>query len=145
MCIQYTRVLYFVVRTRQSNLPISHFNSLCLMNSRVSGQCLYTISSTSVWSIFVYNIKHDCLVNVCIQYQARLSGQCLYTISSTSVWSIFVYNIKHECLVNVCIQYKARLSGQCLYRISSTNVWSMFVYNINVEDHYSLRRKQMFT
>jgi len=29
MCIQWTRVLYSVVITRQSNLPISQFNSLC--------------------------------------------------------------------------------------------------------------------
>ena len=37
MCIQWTRVLYSVVITRQSNPPISQFNSW------VSGQCLYTV------------------------------------------------------------------------------------------------------
>ena len=37
MCIQWTRVLFSVVRTRQHN------SIVCVMNSRVSGQCLYTI------------------------------------------------------------------------------------------------------
>jgi len=41
MGIQWTRVLYSVVITRHSNPPISQFNSV--MNSGVSGQCLYTI------------------------------------------------------------------------------------------------------
>ena len=52
------------------------------MNSRVSGQCLYTMSTiwsfTSVWSMFVYNVDnmkfHECLVNVyiqCRQYEAH--------------------------------------------------------------------------
>ena len=38
MCIQWTRVLYSVVITRQSNSPISQFNSLCnefLVNDRI--------------------------------------------------------------------------------------------------------------
>jgi len=43
MCIQLTRVLYSVVMTRQSNPPISQFNSLCNQ-------------FTSVWWMFVYNI-----------------------------------------------------------------------------------------
>ena len=43
MCIQWTRVLYSLVITWPSNLPISQSNSR-VMNSRVSGQCLYTIS-----------------------------------------------------------------------------------------------------
>ena len=42
MCIQWTHVLYSVVITRQSNPPISQFNSLCN-------------EFTSVWSMFVYN------------------------------------------------------------------------------------------
>ena len=42
MCIQWTRVLYSVVITWQSNSTISQFNSPC-NDSRVSGQCLYTI------------------------------------------------------------------------------------------------------
>jgi len=35
MCIQWTRVIYSVVITRQSNPPISQFS---VMNSAVSGQ-----------------------------------------------------------------------------------------------------------
>jgi len=42
MCLQWTRVLYSVVITRQSNPPISQFNSPCN-------------EFTSVWSMFVYN------------------------------------------------------------------------------------------
>ena len=42
MCIQWTHVLYSVVITRQSNSPISQFNSLCN-------------EFTSVWTMFVYN------------------------------------------------------------------------------------------
>jgi len=42
MCIQWTRVLYYVVITRQSNPPISQFNSPCN-------------EFMSVWSMFVYN------------------------------------------------------------------------------------------
>ena len=42
MCIQWTRVLYSVVVTWQSNPPISQINSLCN-------------EFTSVWSMFVYN------------------------------------------------------------------------------------------
>ena len=42
MCIHWTRVLYSVVITRQSNPPISQFNRLCN-------------EFMSVWSIFVYN------------------------------------------------------------------------------------------
>ena len=41
-CIQWTRVLYSVVITQQSNPPISQFNRPCY-------EC------TSVWSMFVYN------------------------------------------------------------------------------------------
>ena len=43
MCIQWTRVLYSVVITWQSDPPISQFNSPCN-------------ELTSVWSMFVYNI-----------------------------------------------------------------------------------------
>jgi len=43
MCLQWTRVPYSVVITRQSNSPISQFNSLCN-------------EFTSAWSMFVYNI-----------------------------------------------------------------------------------------
>ena len=42
MCIQWTHVLYSVVITRQSNSPISQFNSLCN-------------EFMSVWTMFVYN------------------------------------------------------------------------------------------
>ena len=42
MCLQWTCVLYSIVITRQSNPPISQFNSLCN-------------EFTSVWSMFVYN------------------------------------------------------------------------------------------
>jgi len=42
MCIQWTRVLYSVVLTGQSNPPISQFNTPCN-------------EFTSVWSMFVYN------------------------------------------------------------------------------------------
>jgi len=42
MCIHWKRVLYSVVITRQSNTPISQFNSLCN-------------EFTSVWTMFVYN------------------------------------------------------------------------------------------
>jgi len=45
MCIQWTRVLYYVVITRKSNPPISQFNSPCN-------------EFTSVWSMFVYNINN---------------------------------------------------------------------------------------
>ena len=53
MCIQWTRVLYYVVITQQSNSPISQFNSLCN-------------EFMIVWSMFVlYNnwqsIISDCL------------------------------------------------------------------------------------
>jgi len=42
MCVQWTSVLYSVVITRQSNLPISQFNRVCT-------------EFMSVWSMFVYN------------------------------------------------------------------------------------------
>ena len=45
MCMQLTRVLYSVVLTRQSNPPISQFNSPCN-------------EFTSVWSMFVYNTRN---------------------------------------------------------------------------------------
>ena len=44
MCIQWTQALYSVVITRQSNSPISQFNSLCN-------------EFTSFWSMFIYNTK----------------------------------------------------------------------------------------
>ena len=40
-CVYSGHVLFTAVITSQSNTPISQFNSL--MNSRVSGQCVYTI------------------------------------------------------------------------------------------------------
>ena len=42
MCLQWTRVLYSVVLTQQSNPPISQFNRPCN-------------EFTSVWSMSVYN------------------------------------------------------------------------------------------
>jgi len=44
MCIQWTRVLYSVVITQQSNPPISQFISPCN-------------DFTSVWSMCVYNAR----------------------------------------------------------------------------------------
>jgi len=44
MYIQWTRVLYSVVITRQSNPPISQFNSPCN-------------EFTSVWSMFLYTTR----------------------------------------------------------------------------------------
>ena len=49
MYIQWTRVLYSVVLTRQSNPPISHFNSPCN-------------EFKSVWSMFVYNTSYTSVV-----------------------------------------------------------------------------------
>ena len=49
MCLQWAHVLYSVVRTWQSNPPISHYNSLCNEFS-------------SVWSIFVYNMNYSWIV-----------------------------------------------------------------------------------
>ena len=46
MCIQWTRVLYSVVITRQSNPPIPQFNSTCN-------------EFTSIWSMFGYNTFVD--------------------------------------------------------------------------------------
>ena len=46
MCIQWTRVLYSVVITWQSNPTISQFNSLCN-------------EFTGFWSMFVYNTTPD--------------------------------------------------------------------------------------
>ena len=48
MCIQWTRVLYFVVIKRQSNSPISQFNSLCN-------------EFKSVWSMFACNMFDEVL------------------------------------------------------------------------------------
>jgi len=50
MCIQWTRVLHSVVITRQSNPPISQFNSPCN-------------EFTSFWSIFEYHVytTYPCL------------------------------------------------------------------------------------
>jgi len=45
MCVQWTRVLYSVVITGQSNPPISQFNSTCN-------------GFMSVWSMFVYSTRH---------------------------------------------------------------------------------------
>jgi len=42
MCLQWKRVLYSVVITRQSNPPV-HNSIVRVMNSRVSRQCSYTI------------------------------------------------------------------------------------------------------
>ena len=43
MCLQWTRVLYSVVITTQSNPTISQYNSLCN-------------EYTSLWSMFAYHI-----------------------------------------------------------------------------------------
>jgi len=40
MCIHWTRVLYSVVKAH-----LFHNSIVCVMNSRVSGQCSYTIST----------------------------------------------------------------------------------------------------
>ena len=47
-------VLYSVVITRQSNPPISQFNSMCN-------------EFTSVWSMFVYNTRIACVPDPCTQ------------------------------------------------------------------------------
>ena len=59
MCIQWTRVLYSGVITRQSKPPISQFNSLCN-------------EFTSFWSMFVYN-------TLCTVYWSIIS-QCIYLL-----------------------------------------------------------------
>jgi len=43
MCIQWTRVLYSVVITYDSLIHLFYSSTVCVMYSRVSGQCLYTI------------------------------------------------------------------------------------------------------
>jgi len=57
MCIQWTRVLYSIVITRQSIIHLFHNSTVCVMNSRVSGQCLYTISA-STCSYFGWKTYH---------------------------------------------------------------------------------------
>ena len=52
MYIQWTRVLYSVVITGQSNRSISQFNSLCN-------------EVMSVWSMFVYNITGQMSMYYC--------------------------------------------------------------------------------
>ena len=74
MCIHWTRVLYSVVITRQPN-PTIHNSTVRVMNSRVSGQCLYTIShrnrvSRVVHVVIQYNVftrtSVACLISQCI-------------------------------------------------------------------------------
>ena len=49
-CGQWTRVIYSVVLTWQSNLiHLFHNSTVRLMNSRVSGQCLCTIHRLGVY------------------------------------------------------------------------------------------------
>jgi len=48
MCVQKTWVLYSDVITRQSIIHLFHSSTVCVMNSRVSGQWLYTISPLTV-------------------------------------------------------------------------------------------------
>ena len=43
MCIQWTRVVYSVVKHRHSLIHLFHNSTVRVMNSRLSGQCLYTI------------------------------------------------------------------------------------------------------
>ena len=70
---QWTRVLYSVVITRQSNPPIPQFNSPC-NDSRVSGQCLHTINNTEICSVLVVSISLKKTLNgvlvyiICINY-----------------------------------------------------------------------------
>jgi len=54
MCIQWTRALYSVVIIRQSNPPISQFNSPCN-------------EFMSAWSMFVYN-KEKISIFVVVSY-----------------------------------------------------------------------------
>ena len=53
MCIQWTRALYSVVITRQSNPPISQFNNPCN-------------EFTDVWSMFVHTTCFSLLVVVVV-------------------------------------------------------------------------------
>ena len=52
MCIQWTWVLYSVVKTWQSNSPISQFNSLCNEFTSVWPLCLYTILDICIYQAY---------------------------------------------------------------------------------------------
>jgi len=61
MGIQWTRVLYSVVITRQSNPPISQFNSR------------YN-EFTSFWSMFVYNTYSS---HICLSFKADFNASVI--------------------------------------------------------------------
>ena len=73
MCIHWTRVLYSVVITQQSNPPISQFNSL------------YN-EFTSFWSMFIYNTH----VTPYVIKSINILTIPLFKISSYDWWQIFV-------------------------------------------------------
>jgi len=95
MCIHRTRVLYSVVITRQSNQPISQFNSLCNEFTIVNGQCLYTI----------YWAERGVAITVTVPSNRfkphYFAVTCLYSLEIlTWEWGIFllllkVFNIKY--------------------------------------------------
>jgi len=57
MCIQWTRVLYSVVLTRQSNPPISQFNSPCNEFTGVWSMFVYSNSNSELYTAII-NISH---------------------------------------------------------------------------------------
>jgi len=99
MCIQWTCVLYSVVTWQwQSNPPISQ---VCVMNSRVSGHCLYTV---------IWLVHHKPPISPVCVMNSPVSGHCLYTV--------FVMNspVSGHCLYTVFVM-NSRVSGHCLYTV----------------------------
>ena len=70
MCLQWTRVLYSVVITRQSNPLISQFNSSCNeFTLSVWSMCLYNNSSQRLFLLWiVYTQYCSVFTSVCHQY-----------------------------------------------------------------------------
>ena len=113
MCIQWTRVLYSVVITRQSNPPISQFNSLCN-------------EFTSVWSMCVYNNNCDLEIShLGTHYGGSTRGMVLYSLYRGMV--LIVYSLNRGM---VLILYRLnRGMVLLLYSLNIGMVW--LLYNLN--------------
>ena len=104
MCIPWTRVLYSVVITWQSNPPISQFNSQCN-------------EFTCFWSMFIYNN----IINMCSFYIRRM----IFTVRNGAICLIQgLTQWRHTTVVNcyVFVNYHVSLTVDVILIFSSSNL-----------------------
>ena len=132
MCIQWTLVLYAVVITWQSNLPISQFNSLC--NKCMSVWSMFPCNISAVFALFINN--HIQLpLHIPTYTQLTLQSMLHFDYISVNTSSIYP-SLAVIALTGMCLGVELLVSEQGVIYVSVLYLPVLLCRSLGPQDEY---------